>query len=391
MARHSRTAFTFGPELRARLRLLRKRSGLTLRAMTALMDRQSPGAHAQLSRLERGKMPYPTFNFVMDYLRTCRARVNDVADVLDSYLQKPPVLRQKGDAAVAEILKRLPEAEQRAMLKWEKGLVEARETRGLPPLSAGENGGCARPKKNPETTQQRVFRVIWSFIHANWNEVFEQKLFETMLELKNEVPRSRRKYACNHARRFFSILTRYYRHEARRQAAFERVRRQAEADGFSERVVAELIAAATAAHHELAVSGRLDWQPTEEEIIKQRGHAPKVEKAETRLEMTESEPGLARNRTLSLIRSLAIQEVAAKLDKLRLAHHQGKEYYYYWIDRLIPIADRYGADSTEWQAEVEATVPKLHDPRVAREAAVLIADVFNRWKVKLPPKPTNPA
>ena len=105
--------------------------------------------------------------------------------------------------------------------------------------------------------------------------------------------------------------------------------------------------------------------------------------------MDELAPGLARNKTLSLIRSMAVQAVAARLDKLRLAHHQGKEYYYYWIDRLIPIADEHGTDSAEWQAEVEATVPKLHDPKVAREAAALIAGVFNRWKVKLPPKPTD--
>ena len=69
MTRHSKTAFTFGPELRARLRQLRERRGLSLRAMAVLMDRQSPGAHAQLSRLERGAMPYPPFNFIVDYLR----------------------------------------------------------------------------------------------------------------------------------------------------------------------------------------------------------------------------------------------------------------------------------------------------------------------------------
>ena len=66
-----------------------------------------------------------------------------------------------------------------------------------------------------------------------------------------------------------------------------------------------------------------------------------------------------------------------------------KPHYIAWIDRLIPIADEHGTDSPEWQAEVEATVPKLHDPKVAREAAAMIADVFNRWKSKLPPK-TNP-
>jgi hypothetical protein len=37
-------------------------------------------------------------------------------------------------------------------------------------------------------------------------------------------------------------------------------------------------------------------------------------------------------------------------------------------------------------AEVEKWVPKLHDPEFAREAAVIVADIYNRWKVKLPPK-----
>ena len=381
--KYSRTTFVFTPELGARLRQLRKRRGLSLRDLAVLMDRRQPGSVNPLTRLERGKVMHPSFNLVADYLRACGAGFEDLLDLLRPYTSQPPVPRQQGDVRVAELLKSLPRAEQRAMLRWERATTERQEQR-----AAAEP---ARKKPRVETGRQRVFRVIWSFIHANWNEVFEQKLFEAMLELKDEVPRSRRKYACNHARRFFSILTRYYRHEARRQGAFERVRRQAAADGFSERVLSELIAAATAAHHELAISGRLDWQPTEEEIIKQRGHAPRVEKAETRLEMAEFEPGLARNRTLSLIRSLAIQAVAAKLDKLRLAHHQGKEYYYHWIDRLIPIADRHGTDSPEWQAEVEATVPRLHVPQVAREAAALIADVFNRWKVRLPPKPTDAA
>jgi len=375
MAHHSKTAFTFGPEFRARLRELRKRRGLTLRAMAMLMDRQGSGAHVQLARLERGKIRYPSINLIADYLRACGSGFEDLLDLMKPYPAQPPALKEKADAAVAELLKSLPKPEQRAMLKWEKATAERREAKA-----------AAQPeKKKPrvETDRQRVFRIVWSFIHANWNEVFEQRLYETMLALKDEVPRSERKHACRHARRFFGILTRYYRHEARRQGAFERVKRRAAQDGFSERVVSELMAAATAAHHELAVSGRLDWQPTQEEIVKQRGHAPKVEKAETRLQMAELAPGLERNKTLGLIHSLAISAVATKLEKLRLAHNKGKEYYYYWIDRLIPIADAHGTDSPEWKAMVEEWVPKLHDQQVAREAAVLIADIFNRWKVKL--------
>jgi len=379
MTRHSKTAFTFGPELRARLRQLRERRGLSLRAMAVLMDRESPGAHAQLSRLERGAMPYPPFNFIVDYLRACGAGFEDLLDLLKPYTSQAPVLREKADAAVAELLKSLPKPEQRAMLRWENATTEKRE----------ESAVAEPAKKKPrvESVQQRVFRVIWSFIHANWNEVFEQKLYEAMRELKDEVPRSERKYACNHGRRFFGILTRYYRQEARRQGALARVERSAKQHGFSARVVARLRDAADQAYRELLGSGRLDWAPSQEEIIKNRGHAPNVEKAETRLEMDEARPTVESNKTLALIEALAIQEVGGRLDDIKLAHYHGQEYYFFWIRELIAIAYEHGTDSTEWKTSIEQWAPKLRDPEFAREAAKMVADIYNRWKVKLPPKP----
>ena len=265
------------------------------------------------------------------------------------------------------------------MLRWEKATTEKREERA-----------AAEPaKKRPrvETGRQRVFRVIWSFIHANWNEVFERKLYEAMLELKDEVPRSERKYACNHGRRFFGILTRYYRQEARRKGALARVESSAKQHGFSTRVVAKLRDAADQAYRELLSSGRLDWAPSQEEIIKNRGHAPKVEKAETRMEIDEARPIEESNKTLALIEALAIQEVGGRLDDMKVAHYQGQEYYFMWIRELVGIAYAHGADSPEWKASVEQWAPKLHDPEFAREAAKMVADIFNRWKSTVPPRP----
>jgi hypothetical protein len=351
--------------------------------MAVLMDRQSPGAHAQLSRLERGAMPYPSFNFIVDYLRGCGAGFEDLLDLLKPHTSQPPVLREKADAAVAELLKSLPKAEQRAMLRWEKATTEKREER-----AAAEP---AKKKPRVETTRQRVFRIIWSFIHANWNEVFEQKLYEAMLELKDEVPRSERKCACNHARRFFGVHTRYYRQEARRQGALARVEKSAEQHGFSTRVVARLRDAADQAYRELLGSGRLDWAPSEEEIIKKRGHAPRVEKAEIRLEIDEARPVAESNKILALIEALAIQEVGGRLDDMKLAHYHGQEYYFMWIRELVGIAYAHGTDSPEWKASVEKWAPKLQFPDYAREAAKTVAATYNRWKVRLPPKPTNPA
>jgi transcriptional regulator with XRE-family HTH domain len=378
MAEHSKTAFTFGPELRARLRELRERRGLTLRAMALLMDRPGRGAHVQLARLEKGGVKYPSINLIGDYLRACGAGFEDLLDLLKQYTSQRPVLKQKGDEAVAEVLKSLPRAEQRAMLAWEKSTTEAREERtaAVP----------EKKKRKPETDRQRLFRIIWSFIHANWNEVFEQKLYEELRKLKGEVPRSERKHACDYARRCFGILTRYYRHEARRKGALERVERRAKEHGFSDRVVAALKRAANEAQAELDRAGRLDWQPTEEEIVKTRGHAPKVEKAETRLEMDELRPMVAANKTLSLIAVLAQEAVETRLAEMKLDRYHGKEYYYNWIHELIPIAYEHGTDSPEWQANVEQRAPRLPRPEFAREAAQMVADVYNRWKVKLPPR-----
>jgi len=377
--KYTKMTFVFTPEIGARLHELRKRRSLYLRTLALLMDRQRPGSFNLLAKLERGDLKHPSINLIVDFLRACGAGFEDLLDLLKPQTSQRPVLTQKGDAAVAELLKSLPKAEQRAMLRWEKATTEKRE----------EKAAAEPEKKKPrvETDRQRKFRIIWSFIHANWNEVFEQRLYETMRGLKNDVPRSQRKHACNHARRFFGILTRYYKHEARRKGALARVERRAKEDGFSDKVIAELRGAASRAHDELAGSGRLDWQPTQEEIIMRVGRAPKIEKAETRLEMDELGPGIEYSRTLGLVRAMVVQAVAARLDELKLAHYQGKEYYYYWIDRLIPIADEHGTDSPEWQAEVDATAPKLHDETIAREMAKLVAEIFNRWKVKLPPKP----
>jgi hypothetical protein len=58
---------------------------------------------------------------------------------------------------------------------------------------------------------------------------------------------------------------------------------------------------------------------------------------------------------------------------------------------LVGIAYAHGIDSPEWKASVDKWAPKLPFPEYAREAAKMVADLYNRWKVKLPPKPGRPA
>jgi transcriptional regulator with XRE-family HTH domain len=376
MSIFSKSTFVFGPELGARLKALRKRRGLSLRDVAVLMDRHGTGSHNQLSKLERGAVTHPSVNLLLDYLRACRTGPQDVAALFGPYLSLPSVPRTKSDAVVAKLLEVLPEPEQRAVLAWEKGITKAREER-----AAAEPG---KKKPRGETTQQRVFRIVWSFVHANWNEVFEQKLYEAMLKLKDDVPKSERRLACELARRFFSILTRYYVNAARRQGALDRIERRAAESGFSKEAVAALLEAATQSYIKLLLSDRLDWEPTQLEIISRRGQAPKVLKAEARLDMDEAKPVSEQNRAYGLIRAMVMMAVNARLDEQKLDFYLVKRHYNGWVDRLLEIALAHGTDSPEWQAEVDATAPRLHDETFARATAALAADTFEQWKVKLP-------
>jgi hypothetical protein len=274
------------------------------------MDRHGAGAANLLSRLERGDLKHPSVSLLLDYLRACGAGPQDVAALFAAYLSLPPVPRAKGDAAVAKLLEVLPEPEQRPVLAWDKGITRTQEGR-----AAAES---SQKKPRVETAQQRVFRIVWSFVHANWSEVFEQKLYEAMLRLKDDVPRSERRLACELARRFFSVLTRYYANPARRQGALGRIERRAAEAGFSEETTAALLEAATQSYNQLLLSGRLDREPTQEEVIRRRGRAPRILKAEARLDMEEARPVSEQNQAYGLIKAMVFMAVNAKLDEQKL-------------------------------------------------------------------------
>jgi len=84
---------------------------------------------------------------------------------------------------------------------------------------------------------------------------------------------------------------------------------------------------------------------------------------------------------------MVFMAVNEKLDGQKLYSCFVKRHYHAWVDRLLPIALAHGTGSPEWQAEVYAAAPKLHDESLARTMAALAAKTFEQWKVKLPPEP----
>lgn len=208
------------------------------------------------------------------------------------------------------------------------------------------------------------------------------------MQLGSELPKSDRRRAAAIGRRFFGILTRHYASEQRRRLALNRAEQRARDDGLPASVVTAMLTAATQAHSELQLSGRLDWKPTEEQIVQTASRAPQVEKAETRLEREELQPQAEYNKAAELVRLMMRDAGDAYLEKLHL-DFATRRHYLNWFDKLFAIAVEHGTDSAAWQAEIARAAPDLHDPTVASAVAQAVAQAFDIWKKRLPPKPTS--
>jgi len=114
-------------------------------------------------------------------------------------------------------------------------------------------------------------------------------------------------------------------------------------------------------------------------LRKRRGQAPTVLKAETKLEIDEARPVREENKAQNLVRVMVQMAVNEKLEEKKLDHFSVKRHHQTWVDRLVEIGFKHGPNSPEWQKDVDATAPKLHDEAFARQMAALAAETFNRW------------
>jgi transcriptional regulator with XRE-family HTH domain len=115
----AKVTYEFPAELAARLRQVRKASGLTQAQTALLMGRQGKGAWNVVARLESGHAKYPSLGLVLDFLRACRVDVDAIADLLNSYCRRPVLGQEQARARVQEMVAALPAPVQTAVLKYD--------------------------------------------------------------------------------------------------------------------------------------------------------------------------------------------------------------------------------------------------------------------------------
>ena len=154
--KRSKETFKFTREMGTRLRELRLKAGVTQQELAVLMGRQGKGSAYLVSRFESGHVPYPSFGFVADYLRACRASFADIADLLEAYTSKPTVLEQRGYKRVQSLARKLSRQVKKAVVKYDHGVTRSRSRPEDPRARLRHAKAYARAQE----AQRRLNRLV---------------------------------------------------------------------------------------------------------------------------------------------------------------------------------------------------------------------------------------
>jgi transcriptional regulator with XRE-family HTH domain len=160
--KRSKEMFRVTEKRGARLRELRLREGMTQQELAVLMGRQGKGNAFLISRFEGGHVPYPSFGFVADYLRACRASFTDIADLLEAYTMQPTVIEQRGYKRVRSLASKLPRRVAKAVERYDHGVPKPRPT----PEPVRRRLAHARAYAQAQEKQRQLNRLVEAEIAA---------------------------------------------------------------------------------------------------------------------------------------------------------------------------------------------------------------------------------
>ncbi|MBM3332108.1 helix-turn-helix transcriptional regulator [candidate division WOR-3 bacterium] len=190
--KRSKETFKVTSKMGARLRELRLREGMTQQELAVLMGRQGKGNAFLISRFENGHVPYPSFGFVADYLRACRASFSDLADLLNAYTLQPTVIEQRGYKRVRSLTRKLSWRTAKAVENYDHAVTKARRR----PESVRSRVAHARAYARAQEAQRQLNRLVEAEIsaahlrslspEAAYLRVYARKLYRLLSRNKDE-------------------------------------------------------------------------------------------------------------------------------------------------------------------------------------------------------------
>lgn len=243
--------FRFPPELGKRLRDLRLRAGLTQAELAQAMGRAGKGRACIVSRMEKGRVRYPSLGLVADFLRGCRARFADISDILDAYTDLPTTRQQVFGKALARVAESVPQ-------KWQAQVTKYDQRIDIPKTAPEKTPVQAKPDLS-----QRLERAKKMAAAARRRFLYGQFLKDVVGKAGPDVSLNDRTYLFNHGLQWFSILyaTRKSRPAARDKRLAASEARFAEASGLPLPEIRYVQDAVKEHFGEMERKGDLDWLP----------------------------------------------------------------------------------------------------------------------------------
>jgi transcriptional regulator with XRE-family HTH domain len=207
----SSVTFRFTPDMGLRLRRLREEAGLSQGQLMLVAGRLGKGAAMVASRLERGKIPYPSLGLVADYLQACRVGFGAIADILDQATSKPVPLESRPRAEVEKVVARLRGPARQRVLSPTAQLALATPSSGSALVSAAEG-----PEQREERIKsfiaglsaERAFEPVLARLLDSHNWSLTPKQREVLLTVMRQVFRLAAKWPRNIQRRFRKSIER---------------------------------------------------------------------------------------------------------------------------------------------------------------------------------------
>jgi transcriptional regulator with XRE-family HTH domain len=190
--RRSKETFKFTSETGARLRELRLKAGVTQQELAVLMGRQGKGNAFLISRFESGHIPYPSFGFVADYLRACKASFTDITDLLNAYTSQPTVIEQRGYKRVQSLARKLSSSVAKSVERYDHAVTRSKPK----PEAVRKRLEHAKAYANAQEAQRRLNRLVEDELSAAgirpatadaaWARVYARKLWRLLNRSRDE-------------------------------------------------------------------------------------------------------------------------------------------------------------------------------------------------------------
>jgi len=243
--------FRVPPELGHRLRDLRLRAGLTQPELAQVMGRTGKGKACIVSRMEKGRVQFPSLGLVADFLRGCRAGFKEILDILDLYTELPTTQQQVFGKALAKVAASVPEKWQAQVTKYDlridipKTAPEKTPVQVKPDLSHR----LERARRNAAAARRRV--LYGRFLSRAVNETGLDPVMSVTVPL------------FNHGLELFRILYRTRKAKpGRREKLLAESRVTFEqASGFAPEAIQKLEDGVRREFARLEMAGDLDWLP----------------------------------------------------------------------------------------------------------------------------------